>query len=42
VLRHAASKTSLSHTSALDPGLLNISADEVIAAARELLESASV
>src|SRR6202035_2092483 len=39
VLRNAASKTSLSHTSAPDPGLLQITADEVIAAARRLLES---
>jgi heptosyltransferase-1 len=41
VLRHAASKTSLSHTSAPDPGLLNISVEEVIAAARKLLENPS-
>lgn len=40
-LRNPASKTSLSHTSAPDPGLLAISADEVIFAARELLRSAS-
>jgi heptosyltransferase I len=39
VLRSPASKTSLSHTSAPDPGLLAISADEVISAARELLRS---
>jgi heptosyltransferase I len=38
VLRDPASKTSLSHTSARDPGLLNITAEEVIAAARQLLE----
>lgn len=38
VLRDPASKTSLSHTSTLDPGLMNIAADEVIAAARQLLE----
>jgi heptosyltransferase-1 len=41
VLRNPASKTSLSHTRAPDPGLLKISAEEVIAAARELLGSAS-
>jgi heptosyltransferase I len=41
VLRNPASKTSLSHTSAPDPGLLAISAEEVISAARELLGSAS-
>jgi len=41
VLRNQASTTSLSHTSAPDPGLLAISADEVISAARELLRSAS-
>jgi len=41
VLRNPASKTSLSHTSAPDPGLLAISADEVISAARKLLRSAS-
>lgn len=39
VLRNPASKTSLSHTSAADPGLLAISADEVVSAARELLRS---
>jgi heptosyltransferase-1 len=39
VLRNPASKTSLSHTSAPDPGLLQITADEVIAAGRRLLES---
>jgi heptosyltransferase-1 len=39
VLRNAASKTSLSHTNAPDPGLLQITAAEVIAAARRLLES---
>jgi heptosyltransferase-1 len=39
VLRNPISKTSLSHTSAPDPGLLAISADEVVAAARELLRS---
>jgi heptosyltransferase-1 len=39
VLRNPTSKTSLSHTSAPDPGLLAISAGEVISAARELLRS---
>jgi len=39
VLRNPASKTSLSHTSEPDPGLLQITAAEVIAAARRLLES---
>jgi heptosyltransferase-1 len=39
VLRNPASKTSLSHTSAPDPGLLQITADEVISAARRLLEN---
>ncbi|MBO0911539.1 MAG: glycosyltransferase family 9 protein [Acidobacteria bacterium] len=38
VLRNSASKTSLSHTSAPDPGLLTISAEEVISAAGKLLE----
>jgi len=38
VLRDPASPTSLSHTSNLDPGLLNITPDQVIAAARRLLE----
>jgi heptosyltransferase-1 len=37
-LRDAASRTSLSHTSALDRGLLQITADEVIRAAHQLLE----
>lgn len=38
VLRNPASKTSLSHTSAPDPGLLQITADDVISAAHRLLE----
>jgi heptosyltransferase-1 len=38
VLRNPGSKTSLSHTAAPDPGLLQITADEVISAARRLLE----
>ncbi len=41
VLRNAASRTSLSHTSASDPGLLRIMPDEVISAARRLLEGAN-
>jgi heptosyltransferase I len=42
VLRNPASRTSLSHTRAPDPGLLAISAAEVVSAARELLRSAIV
>lgn len=38
VLRNPASRTSLSHTSAPDAGLLQITADEVISAARSLLQ----
>jgi heptosyltransferase-1 len=38
VLRNPASQTSLSHSSEPDPGLLQITADEVISAARRLLE----
>lgn len=38
ILRDPASKTSLSHTSAPDSGLLNITAEQVIRAARQLLE----
>jgi heptosyltransferase-1 len=38
VLRNPASQTSLSHTKAPDPGLLQITAEEVISAARRLLE----
>ena len=37
VLRHPSSRTSLSHTSAADPGLLQITSEEVVAAARRLL-----
>jgi heptosyltransferase-1 len=40
-LRNPASRTSLSHTSTIDPGLLAISADEVVSAAGELLRSPS-
>lgn len=39
VLRDRASQTSLSHTSKADPGLLNITVDQVATAARELLEN---
>ena len=39
VLRDPASRTSLSHTSDRDAGLLNITSDQVIAAARNLLEN---
>jgi heptosyltransferase-1 len=39
VLRDSASPTSLSHTSKLDPGLLNITPDQVISAAHRLLET---
>ena len=39
VLRDPASQTSLSHTSKADPGLLNITVDQVVSAARELLEN---
>ena len=38
VLRNPASRTSLSHVSALDPGLMKISVEEVISAARQHLE----
>jgi heptosyltransferase-1 len=38
VLRNSVSRTSLSHTSDLDPGLLQITTDEVVRAARQLLE----
>jgi len=41
VLRHPASPTSLTHRDCPDPGLLAITAGEVIAAARRLLGSAS-
>lgn len=37
-LRNPASRTSLSHTNALDPGLLQITSGEVIRAARQLFE----
>jgi heptosyltransferase-1 len=39
VLRNPASRTSLSHTEAPDPGLLQITPGEVLTAARKLLES---
>jgi heptosyltransferase-1 len=41
VLRNPASKTSLSHTREADPGLLQITTEEVIGAARQLLEAAN-
>jgi heptosyltransferase-1 len=41
ILRNSASKTSLSHTRGPDPGLLAISAAEVVSAAQELLRSTS-
>ena len=40
VLRHPASRSSLSHTSDPDPGLLRITPDEVILAAQTLLQDA--
>ena len=40
VLRSPASRTSLSHTSDPDPGLLRITPDEVVSAARTLLQEA--
>jgi len=40
VLRNPESRTSLSHTNAPDPGLLQITANDVVSAARRLLESA--
>ncbi|HEX6802129.1 MAG TPA: glycosyltransferase family 9 protein [Terriglobales bacterium] len=39
VLRNPASRTSLSHTGVPDPGLRQITSDEVIAVARRVLES---
>jgi heptosyltransferase-1 len=39
VLRASANRTSLSHTSEPDPGLISITTDEVIAAARHILEA---
>lgn len=41
VLRNPGSRTSSSHTSAADPGLFNISTDEVFSAARNLLETSN-
>ena len=38
VLRNPTSQTSLSHTSAPDPGLMQITTEEVVSAARRLLE----
>jgi lipopolysaccharide heptosyltransferase I len=42
VLRNCASRTSLSHTSDADPGLLRITTEEVIRAAQQLLEAPNV
>jgi heptosyltransferase-1 len=42
VLRNPESRTSLSHTRAPDPGLLKITANDVVSTARRLLESAHV
>jgi len=42
VLRNSASKTSLSHTSDADPGLLQITTEEVVRAAQQLLEVPNV
>jgi heptosyltransferase I len=42
VLRDPASRTSLSHTSTPDPGLLRITPQQVISAARQLLEEPHV
>jgi heptosyltransferase-1 len=39
VLRNPASRTSLSHSKALDPGILQITAQEVVSAAQRLLET---
>lgn len=41
VLRNPASRTSLSHTSAPDPGLMQITSGEVVDAARQLLKDAN-
>jgi heptosyltransferase-1 len=42
ILRSPVSKTSLSHTSTPDPGLLSITSMDVITAARQLLENTGV
>jgi heptosyltransferase I len=42
VLRNSASQTSLSHTSDADPGLLQITSEEVVRAAQHLLEAPNV
>lgn len=42
VLRNPASRTSVSHVSTPDPGLLKITTEEVVAAARRLLEESPV
>lgn len=42
ILRNSASQTSLSHTSDTDPGLLQITTQEVVRAAQQLLEAPHV
>jgi heptosyltransferase-1 len=42
VLRKSVSKTSLSHTSDPDPGLLQITTEEVVRAAQQLIEAPNV
>jgi heptosyltransferase I len=42
VLRNPASRNSLSHRDAVDPGLLAITSDEVVAAARQILDRTSI
>jgi heptosyltransferase-1 len=42
VLRNSASKTSLSHTSKAEPGLLQITTEEVVRAAQQLIEAPNV
>jgi heptosyltransferase-1 len=41
VIRNSASRSSLSHTSAPDPGILNVTVSEVMSAVRRLLETVS-
>jgi heptosyltransferase-1 len=42
VLRKSVSKTSLSHTSEAEPGLLQITTEEVVRAAQQLIEAPNV
>jgi heptosyltransferase-1 len=42
VLRNSASKTSLSHASEADTGLLQITTEEVVRAAQQLIEAPNV